>query len=55
MLAIAEQIVVLLDEFDEMGRDRSASTDILSRFITTAMLPKLAAINEPKSGGWMLA
>ena len=55
MLAIAEQIVVLLDEFDEMGRDRAASTDILSRFITTAMLPKLAAINEARKIVFLLA
>lgn len=55
MLAIAEQIVVLLDEFDEMGRDRSASTDILSRFITTSMLPKLAAINKARKIVFLLA
>lgn len=55
MLAIAEQIVVLLDEFDEMGRDRSKSTDILSRFITTAMLPKLAAINDGRKIVFLLA
>ena len=55
LLAIAEQIVVLLDEFDEMGRDRSASPDILSRFITTAMLPKLAAINDERKIVFLLA
>jgi SpoVK/Ycf46/Vps4 family AAA+-type ATPase len=41
MLSIAEEIVVLLDEFDEMGRDRTRSDNVLSRFFTTAMLPKL--------------
>lgn len=48
MLSIAEQMVVLLDEFDEMVRDRSSATDVLSRFLTTAMLPKLATINRKR-------
>ncbi len=47
MLETVEEVVVLLDEFDEMGRDRSETT-ILSRFITTAMLPRLAAINDQR-------
>jgi ATPase family associated with various cellular activities (AAA) len=55
MLAMVEQIVVLLDEFDEMGRDRSANIDIDSRFITTAMLPKLAAINDERKIVFLLA
>jgi hypothetical protein len=46
MLAVAERIVVLLDEFDEMVRERETSPDVLSRFLTTAMLPKLATINK---------
>ncbi len=46
MLAVAEGIVVLLDEFDEMVRDRTQATEVLSRFLTTAMLPKLATINK---------
>ncbi len=46
MLAVAERIVVLLDEFDEMVRDRQRADEILSRFLTTAMLPKLAMINK---------
>lgn len=54
-LAIAEQVVVLLDEFDEMGRDRSSNSDILSRFITTSMLPKLAAINDERKIVFLLA
>lgn len=48
MLAASERIVVLLDEFDEMVRDRTLSTEILSRFLTTAMLPKLATINKSR-------
>lgn len=46
MLAVAEGIVVLLDEFDEMVKDRTQATEVLSRFLTTAMLPKLATINK---------
>jgi hypothetical protein len=46
MLAVAERIVVLLDEFDEMVRERGIATDVLSRFLTTAMLPKLHKIND---------
>lgn len=47
MLAILERVVVLLDEFDEMVRERgSVASDSLSRFLTTAMLPKLIKINE---------
>lgn len=48
MLSASERIVVLLDEFDEMVRDRAQSTEILSRFLTTAMLPKLATINKSR-------
>jgi hypothetical protein len=47
-LAVAERIVVLLDEFDEMVRDRAHSTEFFSRFLTTAMLPKLATINKSR-------
>jgi len=55
MFAMAEQIVVFLDEFDEMGRDRKHSQDLLSRFITTSMLPKLAAINDERKIVFLLA
>jgi hypothetical protein len=48
MLVATERVVVLLDEFDEMVRDRTRETDLLSRFLTTAMLPKLANINKNK-------
>jgi hypothetical protein len=46
MLAIVERVVILLDEFDEMVRDRGGAADVLSRFLTTAMLPKIIKINE---------
>jgi len=55
MLIAAEQIVVLLDEFDEMGRDRSNNNELLSRFITTMMLPKLTSINERRKIVFLLA
>lgn len=55
MLAASEQMVVLLDEFDEMGRDRSRSDDRLSRLITTAMLPKLVEINKERRIVFLLA
>jgi hypothetical protein len=55
MLAMTEQVVVLLDEFDEMGRDRARNREVLSRFITTAMLPKLAQINEERRIVFLLA
>ena len=54
-MAMAEQIVVLLDEFDEIGRSRSGNEDLVSRFITTAMLPKLAAINRARKIVFLLA
>ena len=55
MLTMSKRIVVLLDEFDEMGRNRAGNADILSRFITTAMLPKLAAINDARKIVFLLA
>ncbi len=55
MFAIVEQTVVFLDEFDEMGRDRMQSQDLLSRLITTSMLPKLAAINDERKIVFLLA
>jgi len=47
MLASLERVVVLLDEFDELVRERTShESETISRFLTTAMLPKLALINE---------
>ena len=45
MLGEAEQIVVLFDEFEEMVRGRGSS-EVLSRFLTTSMLPKLARLRD---------
>lgn len=55
MLNMSEQIVALLDEFDEMGRDREGNQELLSRFITTAMLPKLISINKQRKIVFLLA
>ena len=47
MLAELERVVVLLDEFDEMVRERTEErSEVLSRLLTTAMLPKLTKIND---------
>jgi ATPase family associated with various cellular activities (AAA) len=48
MLSSSERIVVLLDEFDEMVLDRAGSNEVLSRFLTTSMLPKLAKVNKSR-------
>jgi len=55
MLAVAERILVLLDEFDEMVRARESATDVLSRFLTTAMLPKLHKINDNRRLAFVVA
>lgn len=44
-LTLCDQIVVLLDEIDELVREREASGELTSRFLTTAMLPKIAALH----------
>lgn len=45
-LRFCDQIVVLLDEFDELVREREVAGELESRFLTTAMLPKIAALHE---------
>jgi AAA+ superfamily predicted ATPase len=56
MFETAESIVVLLDEFDEMVRDRSiAGTEALSRLMTTAMLPKLSRIHDRRTVVFIVA
>jgi hypothetical protein len=44
-LRLSDQIVVLLDEFDELVREREVAGEFQSRFLTTAMLPKIAALH----------
>jgi ATPase family associated with various cellular activities (AAA) len=56
MLEAAEQMVVLLDEFDELVRDRDVQgTESASRFLTTAMLPKLTALYARKRIVYLVA
>jgi hypothetical protein len=45
MLEQTERIVVLFDEFDELVLERGKA-ETFSRFLTTAMLPKLASIHN---------
>lgn len=47
-LAMLERVVVLFDEFDEMVRAREDAPEVESRFLTTAMLPKLSAMRDAK-------
>jgi hypothetical protein len=47
MLEQTERVVVLFDEFDELVLERgSPRAEAFSRFLTTAMLPKLASIHN---------
>ena len=55
MLERCEQIVVLLDEFDELVREREAAGELESRFLTTAMLPKLKALAEERRIVYLVA
>lgn len=56
MLAALEQTVVFLDEFDELMRERtSVRAGMTSRFLTTAMLPKLTSISESRRVVFLLA
>jgi len=56
MIAALEQTVVFLDEFDELMRERtSVRAGMMSRFLTTAMLPKLTSISESRRVVFLLA
>jgi hypothetical protein len=56
MLAALERTVVFFDEFDEMTRERTSErADLISRFLTTAMLPKLSRIAEQRRIVFLLA
>lgn len=56
MLAALERVVVLFDEFDELVREREmAASEALSRFLTTAMLPKLKALADRRRIVYLLA
>jgi hypothetical protein len=45
-LELCDQVIVLLDEFDELVREREVAGEFESRFLTTAMLPKLVALSR---------
>jgi ATPases of the AAA+ class len=47
-LQLCDQMVVLMDEFDELVREREGSGELRSRFLTTAMLPKIADLHREK-------
>lgn len=56
MLAACERMVVLLDEFDELVLDRDqANAESSSRFLTTAMLPKIAELASRRRIVYILA
>jgi hypothetical protein len=55
MLQRCEEVVVLLDEFDELMREREGGSDMESRFLTTAMLPKLAALSRERRIVYLVA
>jgi SpoVK/Ycf46/Vps4 family AAA+-type ATPase len=55
MLVACEEMVVLLDEFDELVRERESEGTLQSRFLTTAMLPKLAALSARRRIVYIIA
>lgn len=55
MLQRCEQVVVLLDEFDELVREREGGSEMESRFLTTAMLPKLTALYKARRIVYLVA
>lgn len=54
MLSDLEECVVLLDEIDELVRERGTA-EFESRFLTTAMLPKLSDLKERRRIVWIAA
>ncbi len=54
MLQQCECLVILLDEFDELMRDREDG-ELENRFLTTAMLPKLATLSEERRVVYLVA
>ncbi len=48
MLTSTEEVVVLFDEFDELVRERKEDAAQESRFLTTAMLPRLQELSTAR-------
>jgi len=46
MLGEMEEVVIFVDEFDEMVRERGSDPESFSRMLTTIMLPKLQRIGD---------
>ena len=55
MLSVTERIVVLVDEIDEMVRERTEAPEMLSRLLTTGMLPQLATISSARRLAFLVA
>lgn len=56
MLAYAERVVVFFDEIDELVRDRSdESGAVVSRFLTTSMLPHIIKLRESRKLVYLVA
>jgi ATPase family associated with various cellular activities (AAA) len=56
MLESCEQVVIFMDELDELVRSREPERgELESRFLTTAMLPKLAQLNDRRRAVYLLA
>lgn len=54
MLQQCERVVILLDEFDELMRDREDG-ELETRFLTTAMLPKLTTLSDARRVVYLVA
>lgn len=55
LLFETEEVVVLFDEIDELVRERGAAFEASSRFLTTAMLPKLAGLSDRRRIVYLVA
>ena len=55
MLTSTEQIVVLFDEFDELVHERREDVAQESRFLTTAMLPRLQELSNERRLVFLIA
>ena len=49
------EVVVLFDEIDELVRERGVGGEVVSRLLTTSMLPKWAALSERRQIVYLVA